>query len=435
MAAAALGVLLAESARGREGHEVDGFRGSGASRGHFARREVRRLSLRPRWLVGRLGEPGRDRRRPQPHQGRRSGAAEPCDSHRWLSRRTARSSPSGVACRCGGSVDAGWAVPTMGGPLQPYLQRHLRARLVARRDDASSTTRQRRAIPCSSPRPTRRSGVRSMLRGPASITTFPSGRMTARSSTSSTACRSMKATSGAFDPTGGEPERLTFHDSRVTFPTLLDNRTLLYLATDADGSGPWIYAIDVERRVTPPHQHGRRTSTRRWRPVRMADVSWRPFRGRRNSSGRVPIADRVVDESRATPISLPTASGLSPRIGPRVHHLPCPEDGKRCASGRSRTAEQRQSCGMASTDAPSRGPAIAPDGQRLAFVVQTAGTDATVRDERRRNRRAPHRRRSRRARSAGMVAGWSMAGGRGQSEWRAATCSRSLSMAGRRCCS
>ena len=86
----------------------------------------------------------------------------------------------------GGVVDAGWAVPTMGGQLRPYLKGALRARLVARRS-AWSTTRRRMAIRCSSPSPTRRSGGRSMWRGQASTTTFPSGRTTARSSTSSRA--------------------------------------------------------------------------------------------------------------------------------------------------------------------------------------------------------------------------------------------------------
>jgi hypothetical protein len=33
---------------------------------------------------------------------------------------------------------------------------------------------------------------------------------------------------------------------------MLDRRTLLYLATDADGSGPWMYAVDVERQR--PHR-------------------------------------------------------------------------------------------------------------------------------------------------------------------------------------
>src|SRR4030095_12420227 len=53
-------------------------------------------------------------------------------------------------------------------------------------------------------------------------------------------------------PAGGQPERMTFHNARVTFPTLLNDRTLLYLATDTDGFGPWIYAMDVERRI--PHR-------------------------------------------------------------------------------------------------------------------------------------------------------------------------------------
>ena len=38
----------------------------------------------------------------------------------------------------------------------------------------------------------------------------------------------------------------------MTFPTLLNDRTLLYLATDDEGYGPWIYAMDVERRI--PHR-------------------------------------------------------------------------------------------------------------------------------------------------------------------------------------
>jgi Tol biopolymer transport system component len=49
-------------------------------------------------------------------------------------------------------------------------------------------------------------------------------------------------------PSGTGLERLTLHDSRVSYPVMLDRRTLVYLATDAAGSGPWIYAVDVERR-------------------------------------------------------------------------------------------------------------------------------------------------------------------------------------------
>ena len=53
-------------------------------------------------------------------------------------------------------------------------------------------------------------------------------------------------------PSGGPPERITSHNGRVTYPVLLDRRTLMYLATDSDGSGPWLYSMDVERRI--PHR-------------------------------------------------------------------------------------------------------------------------------------------------------------------------------------
>jgi hypothetical protein len=53
-------------------------------------------------------------------------------------------------------------------------------------------------------------------------------------------------------PTGSDPERLTFHNSLVRSPAFVDDRTLLYVARAEDGSGPWLYGIDVERRV--PHR-------------------------------------------------------------------------------------------------------------------------------------------------------------------------------------
>jgi Tol biopolymer transport system component len=53
-------------------------------------------------------------------------------------------------------------------------------------------------------------------------------------------------------PSGGTPERITSHSGRVSYPVLLDRRTLMYLASDAEGSGPWLYSMDVERRI--PHQ-------------------------------------------------------------------------------------------------------------------------------------------------------------------------------------
>jgi dipeptidyl aminopeptidase/acylaminoacyl peptidase len=163
---------------------------------------------------------------------------------------------------------------------------------------------------------------------------------------------------------------LTFHQSRVTFPTLLDNRTLLYLATDEGGSGPWIYAMDVESRV--PHRisvgaeeymslaasvEGRRL---------VATVS-------RSTAGlwRVPVSDRVIDKSAATPIALPTARGLSPRFGRGVIIYRAPKAGTDAlwtlADGTSAelwSGLEGRAVGAAAT---------APDGRSVAFSVQRHG--------------------------------------------------------------
>ena len=51
-------------------------------------------------------------------------------------------------------------------------------------------------------------------------------------------------------PSGGEPERLTWHNSEMRDPTPLGPRTILYVARESDGSGPWLWAFDVERKAT-----------------------------------------------------------------------------------------------------------------------------------------------------------------------------------------
>ena len=55
-----------------------------------------------------------------------------------------------------------------------------------------------------------------------------------------------------ISPEGGPTERITSHNGRVSHPVLLNRRTLVYLASDPDGSGPWLHSVDVERRI--PHR-------------------------------------------------------------------------------------------------------------------------------------------------------------------------------------
>ena len=78
-------------------------------------------------------------------------------------------------------------------------------------------------------------------------------------------------TSGASGRPGGTPERITHHDSRVTHPVFLDARTLAYLASDPDGSGPWLHTLDIEAARPPPRELRTRElhvsrRERRWPP-------------------------------------------------------------------------------------------------------------------------------------------------------------------------
>jgi hypothetical protein len=196
-------------------------------------------------------------------------------------------------------------------------------------------------------------------------------------------------------PAGGEPERLTFHNSRVSFPTLLSSRTLLYLATDADGYGPWIYAMDVDRRV--PHRIS--TGVEEYTSLAASADGRRLVATRSRSTAglwRVSIGDRVIDASGATPISLPTGRGLSPRLGPGYTIYRAPKAG---TDGLWKLPDGEAPIELwnASTGAPSASSHCARRSTPRVFGAK-AGTHATVRYERRRNGHASCGRRARGAR-------------------------------------
>jgi len=117
---------------------------------------------------------------------------------------------------------------------------------------------------------------------------------------------------------GGQAERITTHNSRVAYPVLLDERTLLYTATADDGTGPWLYSIDVNdrvpRRVTKGVEHYISISA----AVDVPDQPRRLVAAVSNPSVEiwsVPITETVADESAATRLTLPTARSAAPRFG------------------------------------------------------------------------------------------------------------------------
>ena len=115
--------------------------------------------------------------------------------------------------------------------------------------------------------------------------------------------------------TGGAAERLTSHNGRVSHPVLLDDRTLVYLANDADGSGPWLYCIDVDRRM--PHRL--MAGAERYTSVSASASGARllvTVARQKRSLWRIPLADGLDGTASPTRIPLENGAAFSPRIGP-----------------------------------------------------------------------------------------------------------------------
>lgn len=169
-------------------------------------------------------------------------------------------------------------------------------------------------------------------------------------------------------PTGGTAERITNHNAHVSHPVFLDRRTLMYLATDTDGSGPWLHSVDIARRV--PHRVG--TGLGRYTSLAASANGGRLIATLGNPNGTLwRLAANDAAPSPPTPIALTTGRGFSPRLGPGYLLY---------ASSKGRNdALWKVVDGSASElwSAPDArivgGPEISPDGRRIAFSIQQRG--------------------------------------------------------------
>jgi Tol biopolymer transport system component len=171
-------------------------------------------------------------------------------------------------------------------------------------------------------------------------------------------------------PTGGSPDRITSHNGRVSHPVLLDRGTLLYLASDPDGSGPWLYSMDVERRKA--HRLGvgldRYTSLAASADGRRLVVT---AASPKRTLWRLRIADSATELPAPDRISLTTGTGFSPRLGPNyllyVSATSTNESVWKLANGTGTELWNGQGARIFG------GPAISPDGRNIAFSVRQHG--------------------------------------------------------------
>ena len=112
---------------------------------------------------------------------------------------------------------------------------------------------------------------------------------------------------------GGEPERLTRHNNDLMDVTVLDSRTVLYVAPAEDRSGPWLWAFDVDSKAT------RRLSfVEKYTSVSASADGQRivgTIASPTASLASVPILDRIAEPRDVKPFPLPTVRALAPRFG------------------------------------------------------------------------------------------------------------------------
>jgi Tol biopolymer transport system component len=187
-------------------------------------------------------------------------------------------------------------------------------------------------------------------------------------------------------PTGGMPERITSHNGRVSHPVLLNRRTLTYLASDPDGSGPWLYSIDVERRI--PHRltfgPDRYTSLAATADGKCLVVT---RASPKRTLWRLQISDSSAELPPPVRITLTPATAFSPRLGPDYLIFVSSAGTSESIWKRANGADTELWGGDGAQIIGS--PGISPDGgliafsvrqrsQTLLYVMQADGTNARV---------------------------------------------------------
>jgi serine/threonine protein kinase/Tol biopolymer transport system component len=170
--------------------------------------------------------------------------------------------------------------------------------------------------------------------------------------------------------TGGPPERLTAHDAYVGFPTPIDDRNVLYIAKDHEGSGPWMWALDTRSRATHRVAYG----TEQYLSIAGSADHRRLVAAVANPSASlwtVPILDHPAEERDAKPMVLPTVRALAPRLAGRsLFYLSSQGTGDglwRFENGKAVEILK------GSDDALFEPPAVSADGRHVAVILRRDG--------------------------------------------------------------
>jgi serine/threonine protein kinase/Tol biopolymer transport system component len=173
-----------------------------------------------------------------------------------------------------------------------------------------------------------------------------------------------------ISPDGGEPEQLTRINTDVAFPAPIDARTVLFVAHNESGAGPWLWAFDLESRTVQRVSLGLEQYTAL---AATAD-------GRRLAASvmnaqvnlwTVPIADRIIEEKDVEAFPVPTVRAQTPRFGGGSLFYLSSRDG---ADGLWTYRDgQALEIWKGSEGALLSPPAVSADGSSVAFALRRDG--------------------------------------------------------------
>ena len=168
-------------------------------------------------------------------------------------------------------------------------------------------------------------------------------------------------------PDGTGSEQMITGTRGPTYPTLVDEKTLLFVGQEQNGAGPWLWAFDLEHRVARRLSFGLEQYTSLSASAdgrRLAASVANP----RVGLWQVPISDELATESDAEPFELPTVRALAPRFGPEdLFYLSSRGSGDGVWLFRNGTSREI----WKGTEAPLLEPvAVSADGASLVLILR-----------------------------------------------------------------
>ncbi len=173
-----------------------------------------------------------------------------------------------------------------------------------------------------------------------------------------------------ISPDGGQPEQITHVNTDVAYPAPIDERTVLFVAHDQNGAGPWLWALDVATRTSQRVSSGLEQYTALGAAADGRRLAASVVNSRVNLWS-LPITTRVIEEKEVEAFPLPTLRAQAPRYGgASLFYLSSRDGADGLWSYRDGQALEIWKGSEGALQSPA---AVSADGSSVAFALRRNG--------------------------------------------------------------